>query len=508
MKKWVLIILRAIICIIAVYGIMLGIFYLKIKEKSERELWRITDYSVSQPVAVNDLFIFSGHKADRSIDCGCIYAANKSTGEIVWSAEEIEKPYMELGATSSNSFSVDSYIEMVSPKKDIIYIGLYYVSGDNLKSALIAVRSNDGKLLWKVDGEVASDSFADSVLEKNQIIVFDEQGDLFAINSNTGKEVWRRKVYQYYDSANVWFRYFKDTVFTFNSQSDLKIKAFVAETGQSLWESDRYGSERWNVYIFNKTIYLVSPPLNRNKLVTAIDLETGKTRWDMVFPNVSEFSMTAGDKNEVLFLIKKYEGGPNNFHELAKLIVVDEFTGQSLWKFNGNFSHGDLHYRINGSTVYIGTQDGYVFSMDSTTGNVIWQSETKQFAIPFEVAGNALIVVYKENYMSVLDIKTGLQKWKLDLGVDESWSNLGKDILGVNSSTIFVAGNYNQKIYAIDINTGTELWSWNHFLPVRSKYEIELIDNILYVDQWPRWNPYIPDSLAGYDWYFALKAKP
>ena len=52
---------------------MLGIFYLKIIEKSERELWRITDYSVLQPVVVNDLFIFSGHKADRSINCDCVY---------------------------------------------------------------------------------------------------------------------------------------------------------------------------------------------------------------------------------------------------------------------------------------------------------------------------------------------------------------------------------------------------------------------------------------------------
>jgi len=286
MKKWLVIILKTAACIAAVYGIMLGVFYLKIKEKSERELWRITDYSISQPVAVNGLFIFSGHKADRSIDCNCVYAANKSTGEVVWSTEEIEKPYMKLGTTSSNSFSVDSYIEMVSPKKDIIYISLFYNSEDSLKFALVAVRSNDGKLLWKVDGEANSDSFADSVLEKNQIIVFDERGDLFAINSNTGKEVWRRNIYREYDGAYVWFNYYKDTVLTFNRQSDLRIKAFAAETGQSLWESDRFGSERSNIYVFDKTIYLGSPPLNHNKLVTAIDWETGKKRWDMVFRNM------------------------------------------------------------------------------------------------------------------------------------------------------------------------------------------------------------------------------
>lgn len=238
MKKWVVIFLTAATCIAAIYGIMLGIFYLKIIEKSERELWRITDYSVGKAVVVNNLFIFDGYKADRSIDCDCVYAANKSTGEIVWSTEKIEKTYMKLGVTSSNSFSVNSYIEMVSPKKDIIYISLYYVSGDNLKSALIAVKNNDGELLWKVDGEANSDSLANSVLEKNQIFVFDEQGDLLAINSDTGKEIWRNEIYDHYDNADIWFSHYKDTVFTFNRQTDQKIKAFDAETGQSLWESD------------------------------------------------------------------------------------------------------------------------------------------------------------------------------------------------------------------------------------------------------------------------------
>jgi outer membrane protein assembly factor BamB len=498
MKKWVVIILTAMFCLVVTYGIVIGVFYFKTNEKSERELWRSTDYIVQQAVATNDQFIFSGRKADRSIDCDCIYATNKLTGKIIWSTEEIEKPYMkEASQLEGNLPPVSSYIEMASPKQDVIFISLMYDWEDTIKSALLAVRSNDGKLLWKVDGEVDSGSFANSVLEKNQIFVFDEQGDLLAINSDTGKEIWRRNVYQYYDSADIWFRYYKDTVFTFNKKTDQKIKAFNAETGQSPWESDRFGSERWNIHVFNKTIYLVSPPLNNNKLVTAIDLETGKKRWDMIFPDVSEFSMAAGSNNEVLFLDKKYEGGYENFHKLAKLIVVDEFTGQSLWKFNENLSHGDLHYHINNSTVFIGTEDGYIFSMDSATGNVILQNETKQFPIPFAVAGNDLIVVYKENYISVLDTKTGLQKWKLDLGVSESWSILGEDILGVNSNTIFVAGNYNQRIYAIDINTGNELWSWSHFLPVWSKYEIELIDNVLYVDQW-----------SDYGWYyFALKTE-
>lgn len=159
--------------------------------------------------------------------------------------------------------------------------------------------------------------------------------------------------------------------------------------------------------------------------------------------------------------------------------------------------------------MYVGTKDGFIFSLDSTTGKIIWQNETGHFPIHFIVNGNALIIIYEEQYVSVLDPTTGFQKWRLDLGIGKSWSVLGEDVLEINNNTIFIAGNNNQKIYAIDINTGNQLWSWTHFLPTRSKYEIGLLDkDVLYVDQMPRWNFWIPDYLVGSGWYFALKAEP
>lgn len=491
-KRWILSVLIATALAVTLLGILIGISTLNATEKSERELWRITDYSILQSVVTNDQFIFSGHKTDRSIDCDCVYAVNKSTGEITWSTEEIEKPYIS-GENPSNLSSVSSYIEMVAPAKGIVYISLIYDSGNTIKTTLVAVKSIDGELLWKVGGEVDSASFAQAILEDNQIFIIDEQGDLLAINSDTGKEVWRHNIY--FHSDDNWLGYYKDTVFTFDRQRGQKIRAFDAETGQLIWESDQLGNGRGNVYIFDKTIYIASPPSDRNKLVTAIDLETGSRRWDLIFPDVSEFSISAGNKNENLFLSRKYEGGPDNFHKLAKLIVVDEFTGQVIWKFNENFSHGDFHCHVNGNIIYIGTEDGFVFSINMATGKVVWQTETNQYSIPFDVVGNDLIVLHEENYISVLDTKMGLQKWKLNLGIDKSWSVLGENVIGINNNTIFIAGNYSQKICAIDINTGHELWSWRHFLPERSKYEIQLVGDILYVDQW---------SNNGW-YYFALK---
>ncbi|MBK9925357.1 MAG: PQQ-binding-like beta-propeller repeat protein [Anaerolineales bacterium] len=516
------------------YGVFSGITYLILTTSSDRELWRITDYDVSEPAVINDLFIFHGYKEDRSIDCYCLYAVDKSTGKIIWSTENIAQPYSGFASSSSTSFSVYTSLELASQTGDFVYVSLNYRSSyDTTEQVLFALRSSDGKVIWKVDGAIDTNSFSNSIREINRIYIVDNQGDMLAIDSNTGKELWRRNVYPIYDEDYTWFTFHNDIVvvsthsseclkccctFISDEQQYEQIATYSAETGQPLWESTRLDSGR--IYTFNKTLYMASRPWENSSdidkrddnLVTAIDLETGKERWELVFQNAHEFSVAAGAKNETIFFIKTYKGGPENFHELAKLIVVDEFTGTPIWRFNEDFSHGNLGYLINGDSVYIGTENGFVYSFDSATGNIIWKTETKHFPFHFVIEGNALVTVYEESYVSALDTKTGSQKWKLDLGIDESWSIFWDEIIGNNNNTVFIAGNNNQRIYAIDIDTGNQLWTWRHFRPTGSEYELGFIDdNVLYISQHPKRNVFsvfLPAYFVRDDWYFALKTEP
>lgn len=528
--------------VVLAYGIFFALSYLLITLPSNRELWRITDYRISEPMVINDLFIFHGYKEDRSIDCYCLYAVNKSTGEFVWSTEELAKPYMEevqrLGLGSSDFFSVGTGIEYVSQTSDILYISLSYWTTEyhDSKYVLFAVKNTNGEILWEVDGMIDYESISDSITRMNRIFIVDAQGDLLAIDSNTGEEVWRRNVYQYYDDDYTWFHLHNDIVVISIHSSEYimddssrgspyccdtnekhyeQFAAYSAETGQLLWESIRLDSG-WN-YTFNKTLYVeaepweISPYIDEgdNTLVTAIDLETGKKRWELKYPDAHSFSLEAGPTGEALFIIKTFEGGFEDFHKLAKLIVVDEFTGKLIWHFNRDLAYGDFDYLIKGNDLYIGTEDGSVYSVNIPTGNIIWQTEIGDFPYPYVIQGNTLIAIHEEKYISAFDIKTGLKKWKLNLGIDDSWSVFWDEILENNNQTIFVVGNNNQRLYAIDIDTGNKLWSWNHFRPTNSEYELGLFDNnILYVDQRPKRNVFslfMPYSFARDDWYFAIK---
>jgi outer membrane protein assembly factor BamB len=111
--------------------------------------------------------------------------------------------------------------------------------------------------------------------------------------------------------------------------------------------------------------------------------------------------------------------------------------------------------------------------------------------------------------VSALDLKTGLQKWQLDIGLEKYWYYSWDKILEHSGNTIFVAGNNNQKIYALDLDTGIQRWSWSHFSPTNSEYAFGLVeDNVLYVDQWWPRPFFIPRDFFPYEWYFALKTEP
>ena len=186
---------------------------------------------------------------------------------------------------------------------------------------------------------------------------------------------------------------------------------------------------------------------------------------------------------------------------------LDEPSGKLIWQFNADFHHGDLNYQSIGNVVYVGTEDGFIYALDKTTGNVIWQAKTGQFAVTFLMRGSNLIAVDTEKYVSALDAQTGAQKWTINVGLDPRWSILGEQVLQSDENTLYVAGNDQQKVYAVDMETGNVLWSWSHFYPGHSEYRLYLLDHdFLYVDQWPA--PNLIGRPFGTLWFFALKTEP
>ncbi len=362
----------------------------------------------------------------------------------------------------------------------------------------------------------------------HRIFLLDNHGNLLAVDSNTGRKIWERKTYANYDPDTAEFSYHEHTVLVSGSEASFtlcppfenntfgvepstkyeQVMAFNANSGTQLWETCSFVSG-WLSYSEHSMIGNAQPNTNLEdtRVLTAFDLETGRLNWYLTLPHADELGVMTNDQREMFLLFRSYEGGPDNFHELAKLMVLDELSGKLIWQFNNDFSHGNLYYKEIGNTVFVGTEDGYIFALDATNGDVIWQTKTGHFAVTFLMqGGNNLIAIDMEKYVSALDAQTGAQKWIINVGLDPSWSILGIQVLQSDENTLYVAGNDQQKVYAVDMKTGNVLWSWSHFYPGHSEYELYLLDHdFLYVNQWP------PDLLGqpfGTLWFFALKTEP
>ena len=337
MKKFAIVIimviaLAALVCIIA-----WGTFQSKVTMPSAREQWRITNISVDHPIVVNNLVLFDGEEKDRSVDCDCVYAINRTTGKLIWSTEELAMPYIKKveqeGLVDKNAPSVNVHIDAISPIGDSVYVSIYYWTPDDTEAYIFfALNSANGIVLWKVDGQSDSETVENSISDMNRIFLIDNQGNLLAIDSSTGRALWQQKVYTKYDPDNTEFSYHNHMVFIstpilnlgqpsilcppFDNMPQVgpyrhyeQITAIGADTGARLWETCTFVSG-WPSYSEHSLLVNAQPwvmaatNLEDTGVLTAFDLDTGQLNWDLTLPRADELGVMTNDQHETFLLFR------------------------------------------------------------------------------------------------------------------------------------------------------------------------------------------------------------
>ena len=520
MKKWQKTLL--VIAIISItYGSIASIFYLKINNPTVREKWRLTEHSVFNSVSVNDLLIFDS--PNFSLDCDCIYAINQITGDVQWDTEELAKPYIKP-YFEDFILSVNTNIEATTT--EMVIITLYARSDE--KRYLFALDGDSGEVIWGY--EVGIDSILFDKNTEKYLFIVEDSGDLVALEINTGEELWRQnldinengefgiidEVYQNTLIIRNLFSECDSCLFKVDKTRYHQFEAYNMETGKKLWESNFV--PRGRTTIKNENLFVVSDPWEthpkyRDDLVVTLNLNTGEKIWDDVFQDADEMSVETTIYGDVVFLTKTYAGGFSDFHKMTAIRIVDGNNWETKWEFNSDFLHGDLGYLSHDETFYIGAEDGYVYALENSSGKVIWEVETGGFPLEFIIRDNILVAIHKEAFVSGVDLKTGALMWHVDIGIDDRWASLDIPIKAYDENRLYVAGNHNQKVYAIDIKTGDIAWTWDHFRLADVEYEIVgLEDETLYVSQNPKSNigppPFMPFYFSHGDWLFALETSP
>ncbi len=158
------------------------------------------------------------------------------------------------------------------------------------------------------------------------------------------------------------------------------------------------------------------------------------------------------------------------------LYKVNAKNGQLLWRFMSNAEVSRRPVLDNG-TLFAANANDTLLAIDPATGKLLWHQHRTP-AAGMEVAGHSGVAVshgkvymgFSDGTVGAFDQKTGAERWQpVDLGA-EAEQALGQvpDQLDVDSTPIadtlpsgavVYVSNYAVGVYALDAETGTQVWS-------------------------------------------------
>ncbi|HKY41239.1 MAG TPA: PQQ-binding-like beta-propeller repeat protein [Polyangiaceae bacterium] len=158
------------------------------------------------------------------------------------------------------------------------------------------------------------------------------------------------------------------------------------------------------------------------------------------------------------------------------LYKVRAQNGALLWRFNSN---AEVARRpvLEGGTLYVANANDTVMAIEPATGKLLW-NQHRTPAAGMEVAGYAGVAVFhgkvyagfSDGTVAAFDAKSGAERWQpVDLAA-EAEQTLGQvpEQLDVDSTPIpdtlqagavVYASNYAAGVFALDAETGTQVWA-------------------------------------------------
>lgn len=262
-----------------------------------------------------------------------------------------------------------------------------------------AIDAQSGKTLWSHDTDVkitGSPGTAD-----NMVLVGTGEAHLISLSADTGKEIWRSRVSSEILSSPV----ISDNIVIVRT-IDGKVFGLNADDGKRLWVYDR------TVPVL--TLRGTSSPVIAKGYViagfdegrlAAIELHTGKLVWETRIALGSGRSelerMVDIDAEPVIvddvIYVATYQG---------RVAALSLDSGRILWTRDISSYAGIC---VDGTAVYITDDNSDIWSLDRFTGNSIWKQDKLEAraATGPDIVGNMVVVGDLEGYLHWIDKNTG-----------------------------------------------------------------------------------------------------
>jgi outer membrane protein assembly factor BamB len=467
--------------------------------RTGKELWKIADLGVNSPPVVVDGLVYFGsvnrHGDDWDIRLAVVDPAKqavihefKTEGEVASSPIVINGTiyflhWSNLHAIDANTGKekwkfekqgvISAGLDDVSPA---VGFGLIYftnvgeqMTGDVVtpEGHLYAVEMQTGKEVWSYETKSAS---VPVVAEEEGLVLVGTDSTLVALDGRTGTVKWR--VGGAYGPPAV----HAGVVYAPSGNRDGGILlALDARTGHELWHIDVTDGVRTPPTISGGVIYFGAGPVT----LAAVDLSTRQQLWTFKAVDNLAFAPVVAD-GIVLF---------GDFDSLYALGSVTAAAGTPTpginngspqdpggAMFRGNSRHTGV-YEAQGApqlagprwqvplgavigsspaiadgVLYVGSSNGYLNALDADSGSWRWRWKAGGSIVssPAVVSGTVYFGSL-DNYFYALDASSGALKWSFKTGAGIMSSP------AVADGAVFFGG-MDKQMYALDASTGKELW--------------------------------------------------
>ncbi|WP_135606831.1 PQQ-binding-like beta-propeller repeat protein [Methanococcoides sp. NM1] len=387
-------------------------------------------FSTSTP-AIHDGKIYVGqgeHGYPGNLTC-----LEDSTGNILWSY------FVDAGVKSSPALALEG---------DMTYI---YFTGAKSNGSLYCLKE-DGSLAWEYNPPDDGYILQGAAISDGKIYFGTDGGYLYCIQESIPKE---------------WKQFHKDAQNTGFSPSD------APDTNNILWASEDIGAVQGSSPVIADSMVYV----NCGDYVKSLDQYTGEflknhsrgsTKYNSIAsPAYHNGSVWCGLPDSVNSGTTVADGKLFEGEWDGHYYCFDEVTGEELWNFsaNGNaqatpaYEEGRVYFT---SWEYGQTHAGYVYCVDSNTGDLIWgQSEIVYNCCSSPtIYGNIVYVTtynfYGEGEIYALNKNNGSILWKRSIHRTDSTPTVAYGNVYVSGG---IYGYSDLQTYCFDATTGDLKWN-------------------------------------------------
>ncbi len=211
--------------------------------------------------------------------------------------------------------------------------------------------------------------------------------------------------------------------------------------------------------VANDTVFIA----NGNMFVSAIDLNTGRTRWRLnlkVYGETDEFTgvgLSVKEDGQILYVASPF----------GQIIALDAKNGKKLW---ATYLGAPIHSSpvLSNKKIFVTTMDGRLVALEENTGSILWfykgsqENPTLVGSPAAAVAGDIVVVAFNSGEIFGLRAETGQLLWTDSISTSKfggSIANLSSIRAGVIiDKELVLVINHNSLLVALDLIRGGRQW--------------------------------------------------